>query len=189
MARPRGFRSPIRTSVKRKSGWGLMPNTGAAGGGNQLISTTGSVAALGGVVVLLDGITLVRTRGELNLVLLTAAAQGDGFHGAFGIAKSTNSATAIGITALQTPISDETWDGWLYHRYFSLRAGGIINQGVSADEDQVNSVAAALRIEVDSKAMRKARADDAFYAALQVTEVGTATMGWNFNSRGLFKLA
>ena len=46
---------------------------------------------------------------------------------------------------------------------------------------------AALRFEVDSKAMRKQDINEGFYAAIEVTEFGTADAQWAFNSRMFFK--
>jgi len=46
----------------------------------------------------------------------------------------------------------------------------------------------ALRLEVDSKAMRKLPENMVIFCALQVLEVGVSTMAWHFNSRSLFKL-
>ena len=48
-------------------------------------------------------------------------------------------------------------------------------------------MSAALRFEIDSKAMRKQDIDEGFYAAIEVTEFGTADAQWAFNSRMLVK--
>ena len=45
----------------------------------------------------------------------------------------------------------------------------------------------ANKIEVDSKAMRKFNADESIYGAIEVIEVGTATMQFAFCSRMLVK--
>ena len=88
---------------------------------------------------------------------------------------------------MPTPLDQEAWDGWLYHWYFALLTGGKMDGSVSVDRNNTNATAAALRVEVDSKAMRKLTVDDVIFAAIQVIETGTATMQWMFNSRQLLK--
>ena len=190
MARPRGFgfRTNLGRSQRRKSSWQFGTQTGVDGA-SQAISSSSSVIATGAVGIITDGLTLVRTRGDLNLFLTSATTAGDGFHGAFGIAVASAAAVLAGIASVPTPITEEEWDGWLYHRYFSLFAGGTIAAATAAQQqDQVNSSSAALHIEVDSRAMRKVETDMTIYAAIEVVELGAAGMDWAFNSRSLFKL-
>ena len=182
----RGFPSGRTRSPRRKTSWGGGLSTTVGG---QTISATGKTAAAFSAVQVADGNTVVRTRGELLLTLLTSSVQAGGYVGAFGIAIVTAQAVSIGVTAIPGPIADVGWEGWLYHRMFSCLSGGIINQGAAADEDQVNSVSAALRLEVDSKAMRKINSDMGIVAVLEVTELGAATMVFSFDSRVLVKLA
>ncbi|MBC8547982.1 hypothetical protein H8711_13815 [Clostridiaceae bacterium NSJ-31] len=101
---------------------------------------------------------------------------------------TTAEAIAVGITAVPTPISDDQWDGWLYHRFFSLVSPSVMNGGAAKDTDGVTGVSAAVRFEVDSKAMRKLPENMAVFVVFQVTEVGIATMQFHFNSRILLKL-
>jgi len=186
MARLRGSRFP-RTGARHRSSWGVGPATTAGGAGQSLVSST---ADLGGTAVSvgLDNLTLIRTRGEFVAFLKTSASDANGFHGAFGIAKATSAAILAGVASVPTPITEQDWEGWLYHRYFSIFSGGPIAAATAAQEAlQVNNVCAALRIEVDSKAMRKSDIDEGFYCAVEIVEVGTATMSWTFNSRMLFK--
>ena len=186
MANFRSSRSILTRSPKRRTSWEVGPETGTSGS-PQLLSSTVAQLATTAVATAIDSLTQVRLRGELVINLLTAAAQGDGFHGAFGIAKATTAAVVAGIASLPQLITEEAWDGWLYFRYFSVLSGGIIAQGVSADEDIVNSVTAALRVEVDSKAMRKFDINESLFAAIEVVEIGTATANWSFNCRTLVK--
>ena len=148
-----------------------------------------SIAAVG-AQLMVPALTLIRTRGEVMMRVTTADAEGSGFHGAFGIAiANANAFTVGGIASLLTPLADDDWDGWFFHRYFALFSGGPLAGAASQDVDEVNPVAAALRFEVDSKAMRKMTDEEVIYAAIDVVEVGTTVaMGWAFNSRGLFKL-
>ena len=186
MARLRGSRFP-RTSVRHRSLWDLGPET-AGNGAPQALTATGASIAGTAIAITVDGITLIRTRGEFLIYLLTAGSAGDGFHGAFGIAKATSAAILAGIASVPSPRVEETWDGWLYHRYFSILAAGPIAAATAAQETLQNAnVTAALRVEVDSKAMRKIDIDEGFYAAIDVIEHGVATAEWVFNSRMLFK--
>ncbi len=177
------------TSVRHRTSWEVGPET-AGNGAPQSIVT--SLADLAGTAVqaTVDGQTLIRTRGELLMWLRAPTVNsGDGFHGAFGIAKATTAAIVAGAASVPTPITEEAWDGWLYHRYFSLFSGGPIAVATAAQEAlQTNNVTAALRIEVDSKAMRKQDANEGFYAVLQTVIHGDPEMEWAFNCRMLFKL-
>jgi len=187
MPASRRFRS-TRTSVQHRSSWEVGPET-AGGGAPQALTTSQAVLAGTAVQANVDGQTLIRTRGELLIFMESAGSAGDGFNGAFGIAKATSAAVLAGVTSIPTPITEEAWDGWLYHRYFNIFSGGPIAAATAAQEaNQVNSVCAAIRIEIDSKAMRKFDVNEAFYACIEVTELGVATAKWVFNSRMLFKL-
>ena len=158
-------------TTRRKTSWAVGP------GGTSLLSIAAPQTSVvgSGATSLEDGLTVVRLRGELLLRLQTPTT--DGFTGAFGIALCTAAAFAVGITALQKPISDEDWDGWLYHQYFA------INGEAAGDLDTV------VRTVVDSKAMRKLPQDMVVFSAIQTSiETGTATLQVFFNSRMLVKL-
>ena len=122
--------------------------------------------------------TLVRTRGIFEAVLKTATSAGDGYFGAIGIGRVSTPAFVAGIVSMPTPLTDLAWDGWLYHSFFSLHAGVAGDSAASSTQ----------RIEIDSKAMRKLGTDETFYAAMEVIEVGTATMSLFLNTRMLSKL-
>ena len=186
MARSRSSRFP-RSSLVHRPSWSGGPSTAGDG---QPISITSSIAVLGGVGATPtgDGITLIRTRGSFSCHLEAATTQGDGFHGAFAIGKATSAAFVAGVASVPTPITEEGWDGWLYHQYFTINAGGPIAAATAADQqNQVNNVSAALRLEVDSKAMRKITIDETFYFVIEVIEFGTAAMDFSFNCRMLTK--
>ena len=188
MARSRGFASATRRGPRRRTAWGIGPQTGADGS-PQAVSASSSVLAAGGASATLEAITLVRLRGELQIHLLGAALLTNGFHGAFGIGIVKTPAFTAGIVSMPTPLIDEDDEGWLYHRYFSLISGGPIAAATAAtQEDQVNSTSAALRVEVDSKAMRKLDVGDTIFAAIEVIEINLADLSWSFNSRTLVKL-
>ena len=188
MARLRQSRSLVRTGSRRKTSWGAGPKTGTAGL-PVVIAATG--VQLGGVtsVPTADGTTLVRLRGEMLIRLLTASSLDDGFFGAVGVGIFTDAALAVGVTAVQSPITDEFWDGWLWHRYFTCISGGVVGTGAATADNQQGSTGMALRVEVDSKAMRKIAVGTALAVVYESTEQGGATLSWAFNSRTLSKLA
>jgi len=155
------------------------------------VTVASSTAVLigSGVSPTADGSTVVRLRGELLLFLTGANSNLEGFTGAFGIGICNLPAFIAGIGSVPTPITEEDDNNWLYHRYLSITAAGVIDGTASTDQDAISSVSGALRIEVDSKAMRKMDTDKSLYAAIEVAEVGTATLQVFFNSRVLVKLS
>ena len=176
--------SRLARAPRRLTSWQVGPGeTGARAFTGDATNFFGAISA-----ATEDGLTVVRLRGECLLMLKTADAATAGFTGAIGVGTASVDATTVGISAVPNPIDDEDWDGWLWHRYFSLASGAAIAAGVSSDDDIVNAVSAVLRIEVDSKAMRKLPENMAVYAAIQVVEAGAATMSGWFNSRLLVKL-
>ena len=135
-----------------------------------------------------SGLTHIRLRGELLLYLATSDALLSGFAGAFGIGIASTAAMTVGVASVPTPIQEEDSDSWLFHRYFHLKTPGAISAAGAALSWSGNGDS-VLRLEVDTKAMRKlADLDIGLYCAIEVTEVGTASMVWQFNSRSLVKL-
>ena len=183
--RSRGFRSP-RVSRRRLTSWQVGPGNSTG----QSVAATSSVLLGDGALAIEDGLTVVRIRGELLLTLLTSSAVAGGFAGAFGIGKTTFEAFGTGgVTAVPTPLDDSDWDGWLYHRFFFLRSAGVIVQAdVLKEASALGPVVSALRIEVDTKAMRKVPEGELIFGVLQVIEAGVATMQVDFDSRMLVKL-
>ena len=126
-----------------------------------------------------DGFTMVRLRGYFSARLTAAAAVSDGYFGAFGIGKCILAAFTAGVSAVPTPITEESWDGWIYHKYFS-----IFSQSAGITEDS-----AWWMQDIDSKAMRKLTIEDVIYVVFELNEVGTAVIDYNMNTRILVKLA
>jgi len=178
---PRGRTIPPR----RANSWDFGP--GQAGAQSQI---TGSVTTLASasLSVLVDGLTLARLRGMFHSYLSAAAAPQDGFVGAFGIAVATTAAIAVGATAVPSPITEQDWDGWLYWTPVFLVSPGVIDGTVSDDRSSISGQTGSQIQVVDSKAMRKLNEAESIYGALEVSEVGTATMNWHFDSRILLKL-
>ena len=184
MARSLRGSNRVNVAPRRRTGWSLGPGDVGAG---SFTSSSSQVLGLGAAAQG-DGLTVARIRGEFMAYLHAAAAINDGYVGAVGIGLTTQSAFAIGITAVPTPITDLDWDGWLWHSFFALKSGGVIAAAVAGDQLQVNDTAAAVRLPVDTKAMRKITSEGLIYAAAEVTESGTASMRIHFNSRMLSML-
>jgi len=175
--------SRVQTS-RRKTSWTLGPATGTNG---SALNITGTGKTVGGVGVesLADGLTLVRHRGSLLLYLTSTAAQNNGFFGAFGIGVVTAQAFAAGAASMPGPLADVDWDGWFYHQFIFLR-GTMLTP--SQNLDRLAQGPEALRVDVDSKSMRKIPENMVVFIILEATESGTATMQWSYNSRELVKL-
>ena len=173
MARPRRGSFPDR----RRTTW----EAGVGGTAAQGI-TAPSVGFLGlAVSGLMEGLTLLRTRGLFQAVLLSAVAAGDGFQGAWGIGRATDAAVLAGIGSVPTPITEQGWEGWLYWEAISIHAG-------FAGANDRNWDGSSQRSIVDSKAMRKLDFDSTFYAAFEVVEVGDATASLFLETRMLLAL-
>lgn len=185
--RSRRSSSVVRTP-RRKTSWAIGPATGTDGS-EQNVSGSGPVIAGVGAAAGLDGLTVVRLRGSMLVYLSSATTAFDGYTGAFGIGKVTSPAFTAGIASVPTPLTEEDWDGWVYHRYFNVRASGpIVAAAVSLQTDGVDPTVAAFRWDIDSKAMRKFDITETMFAAIEVTITGTAVLRWSFNSRMLVKL-
>ena len=160
--------------LARKTAWIEGPGTFTD---NGVVSGTGGFIMGSGQAALGDGLTLVRTRGMVELVLGSNSAAGDGFTGALGIGIVTAQAFSTGQTAMPTALGEIDWSGWLWHEQFSLRAG------VAADSSRPH-----LNLTIDSKAMRKLGIEEVLFMAFQSVEIGTATMEVTGGCRMLVKL-
>ena len=175
----------LRRSRFQRTGGGSRRRTswfGGPRGGTGVLSSSGSLLIATGFQIVADGITLVRTRGELLVQLETVGAAGDGWRVAAGLCIVSENAFGVGITAVPTPIADDSWDGWLWYWTGTLSA-------VSANESEVSSsLAAQARIVIDSKAMRKVKASDVIIAVVEIVESGTITGRATIETRMLAKL-
>ena len=175
MAR-RNASHPVRTTSRRKVGWEQ-----GVGGGAPVSETATVTRFLGSAITPTfgDGLTLVRTRGEFFANLGSGSAASNGFHGAVGIGLATLAAVTAGIGSVPTPITEQGWDGWIWWAPIYVFTGRA---------DEVEGQIGGVRLTIDTKAMRKFNEEDAFYAAIEVTEVGAATMFTALDCRMLFKL-
>jgi len=180
MGRLRGF--PARTQTnKRTVTWDLGPN--------QLIQPMATAVKrlwTNGIVLTNEAqVTIVRMRGWAQVQLNLATAAGDGMIGAVGIGIVSANAFAAGIASVPGPDADAEWDGWLWHQYFHIR--GVTAQ--SAGENIARNANADLRIEIDSKAMRKLKSNEVLFGMWETSvETGTASIGVEADVRVLSKL-
>ena len=94
----------------------------------------------------------------------------------------SDQALAAGAASIPGPIADGDNDGWFWHRFLFIQA-------VTATiADGVNASCASVEYEIDSKAMRKWDVGaQSIVGVIEVTELGTASMEHNANTRMLFK--
>ncbi len=178
------FRRGFPVSARRKTSWTVGPSgtiVGLAAAGSTLF-TTGAQSTV-------DGLTMVRTRGELQAHLTDTTAAGDGFPRiACGLCVVAENAFDAGVASVPAPLTDISWDGWLWHRLFGLVSNEAI--GPSAISHAVNTDLSTFRTEIDSKAMRKLKGSDVVIAVFETgAEVGTAVMDVSINTRILSKLS
>ena len=177
-------RGGVARSQRRATNWTIGPvTTPQSLASSEALLGTSFVTGIGG-----DGLTLVRTRGDMLIYLQSAAAAGDGFAGAVGIGIASSAAISIGVSAVPTPLTEEDADNWIWHEYFNIFAPGIMDGTAVADTNLFGP--AFVRIPIDSKAMRKVPDEDVgLYMALEVVETGTATGKWVGRTRMLEKLS
>ena len=164
-------RGPRRASSWARGPFGILNN----------IATSEVNLFPTGFQVVDNGITLVRTRGELLVSLLTASATGDGFLVAAGLCVVSENAFNAGVASVPDPLADMDWEGWFWYKTTNLLAAAISPLG--------NELGATInRIEIDSKAMRKIKSTDVIVGVIGTTENATATMNSALDTRMLFKL-
>ena len=132
--------------------------------GQQVVLSASVPTLLGSIGADHDGEMLIRTRGLLSLTLITAAAVGDGYVGAFGMGVVTTAAATAGVGSIPTSLTEAGWDGWFLHQYFDIRSG--IGAGGPV----------LLQYALDSKAMRKISEDESIIMALEIVETGDASI-------------
>jgi len=132
------------------------------------------------VVALEDGLTIVRTRGELNLTLSAASVASDGWPQiAVGLCIVSENAAGVGVTAIPDPIADIGWDGWFWYW-----TGSLFQSDVQPDGS------GSARIVVDSKAMRKFKGTDVVVGVLSALgELQTSVFQATLNTRTLVKIS
>jgi len=173
--RSRSVRSPRRRSTSWVGGPSQVPTGMTSAGGIAWGIGTGTTE---------DGTTLIRTRGVFVAFLSSIGTIGDGFKDfSVGIGITTEEAFTVGgVTSLPLPLSDDDWDGWLYHQHVGAFRG-------SSTTELATGPIEAVRVQIDSKAMRKFEDGMVVFAAFETgVEVGVATLEVSGRTRLLVKL-
>jgi len=148
MARGRGHVIVRGRSERRLTEWGSSAAQGS------FISLAAGVAAMdqiGGAGFVEDApYTIIRVRGSFWTKSDQVVASEE-FHGAFGIGIFSKPAIAIGVTAVDTPITEEDSDAWQTFGYFAHGFTFVSGVGVATPS--------LSRTDFDSKAMRKVNDD------------------------------
>jgi len=108
----------------------------------------------------------------------------DGFvDSAVGIGITTEEAFSVGgTTSLPSPLEDIDWDGWLYHQVVGQFAGFSTTETGRGPME-------AVRMEIDSKAMRKFEDGMVVFGCVELgVEAGAATIQFGAHTRLLVKL-
>ncbi len=185
MARQRFSRGLPRGSQRRLTSWTLGPGMDTIAGGDPAQFTGNESIIIGsGLTSTVDNVTVVRLRGMAQVQLITASASRSGFHYAIGCGIVSLDAFTAGVASVPSPFDDVDWPGWIWHQF------GMINspiKGIGTASGDFNQNAVIYH-EIDSKAMRKLRINEVFFAVAQAGEITTATMDIKLVSRALFKL-
>jgi len=155
-------RRAVTRGARRRTHWTEIRSASTA-----LSASTSVLLAV--AVVGHEGETLARTRGIFSATLEAYTSAGDGFLGAFGMAIVSTAAATAGIGSIPTPLTEAGWDGWFVHRYFDIRGTIVAGSAAGANANLV-------RLDIDSKAMRKANEDESIVMVVEVIESGTATL-------------
>ena len=140
MPRSRGFTRAVR-GPRRQTAWvagpdEVSPTTVVAGAADLQSSSNAALLAM-------RPFTVVRTVGLL-FVGSDQIAANEVFFGAFGLAVVSDQASAIGVTAVPTPITDEGSDLWFTFQY-----------GAGEWRFNTSGSPSAMVFPFDSRAMRK----------------------------------
>jgi len=157
-------------SMRRETLWfghTFTDTTITAAGGTILTSANAALLAL-------RPFTIVRTRLE-SFVRSDQAAAAEVFIGAYGQCIVSDQASAIGVSAVPTPVTDLSSDLWFVHQPFA----GVFESGTGTNN--------GWRYEIDSKAMRKVQEGEDLVTVVEFSALGS---GFNFfvGGRALVKL-
>ncbi len=144
--------------------------------------STGTAVGSNGFQIVVPAITLVRSRGSINVSLLSSGAADNSMNGALGMKISSLEAFGVGLTALDTPLSDVEGD-WVVYEPFSVFASAT-----TVGEDATPSYWSHTW---DSKGMRKLKANDVLYVTVEATQQNAtngSVLRFGYTVRQQFKL-
>ncbi len=173
----RGSFQRTRGSSRRLTIWNAGPESSAL----QSITAAGNTIVDTGFEFV-DVDTIVRLRGELAMFLSAVVTIGDGFtRYDAGVGLVSADAFGVGVTAMPSPSLDKDWGGWLWHH----SGGMIVGQETT---ELARGPMSAIRIPIDSKAMRKVSPNQVIFGAVStVAEVGAVTLVFSMGTRMLIK--
>jgi len=140
------------------------------------IAIAGNTNVLHQSAVMLDGETIVRTRGIMSSQPSVYSADLNVI-GAMGMAVVSEQAAVAGAGSIPGPWTNAAWDGWFVHEYYTWNFEFLSSVGVNTPSS-VQQV-------IDSKAMRKVEAGDRLVVMVE-SEGDAHLVAVNF--RMLFKL-
>ena len=137
----------------------------------------GTTATLGsGLITFTTPLTIVRVRGQV-LVRLEGGTAGDVYVGGCGLILATDAAVAAGAAAIPSP-SDVLDAEWLWHAWCPMET-----EDDTATEELGTQV---LRLEIDSKAMRKVKSNmNLVFMADGIRLAGSSVSDWTYGIRVL----
>ena len=151
----RGSRSRAR-SAKRETDWGSIDITSTT-----LASGAVIIGSLNAAALAMRPFTIVRTYVELYMISDQAGAV-ETQAAAYGVAVVSEQASAIGVTAVPTPVTDMASDLWFVHQVmFGDSSPGLTDRSLTGAHYQI-----------DSKAMRKVNADEDIVFVLEQGGIG-----------------
>ena len=152
MARRRQFAG---SAARRRTSWELGPEET----GGQSFSANATATWSGAAQALSEGLTLARIRGVVDIWVQSVTGVNDSFRGAHGICIVNADANTAG--GIPDPLTEEAWDGWIWHGYF--------NTFCASSTDVAGWYGS--RIYIDNKAMRKFNETDVLVGVTEVVEV------------------
>ena len=174
-SRFRGF----ARSQRRLTAWGIGPGSDGTYGEQQFTSTGNNLWTFG-VVPAVDGLTIIRVRGMVEMRLAATDAAGSGMSGAMGLIIVDDRAFAAGAASVPRAFSDRLDDGWFWHQLFSIHP--------ETTSLELNA-SMSLHFEIDTKAMRKIPVGQTLVGVTEIiTEVGAVSLSQYIGTRVLVKL-
>ncbi len=123
-------------------------------------STATALFSLNAAALALRPFTVIRTRGSLQYHSDQAAVD-ESYGGGFGISVVSDQASAIGITAVPTPVTDYASDLWFVIEQLHGRFKFLTSAGFQGDN--------GLERMIDSKAMRRVDIGQDIFVSLETT--------------------
>ena len=177
MAHSRGLQFRGTRSPRRKTGW-----SGGPEGQTATLTASGQALVPTSQLALEDGLTIVRVRGNWTVqtsILPDLLTGPNLFTFGLGLCLVTQQAFVIGATAVPGPLSEDDWDGWMWHHH-GVASAGFKNSAVAN---------VPISYEVDTKAMRKISENMVLCGVMEVIEDGVAgSIATLLRSRMLFKI-